>query len=292
MCLFSLFSSLYQGIKLMTNAWKPKAWIAALLAVFTQAFAFLYVGKVRLFWIYFAIGILANIIDKFNGSYVVLTLVLVCPIHAYILAKNYVASSERKWYTRWWCIPVTFSTVFVSFFLTRSFLYEPFHIPSMSMHPSLKVGDNILVKKLGFGNYGTYGFTFWNPGLSNNTEIKRGAIYVFYPPNKTTPFVMRVIGMPGDIIEIKSGFVYINGAQLPIKAIADDNGGTRYEERSQGSLYQILRKPELAINDLPKTTILINTYFLLGDNRDNSFDSRFWGTVDSKHFVGEVLYIW
>jgi signal peptidase I len=184
-----------------------------------------------------------------------------------------------------------FPVLFIVFVL-RSFLVEPFQIPSSSMVPTLAVGDYILVNKF------TYGIRLpvvRTKVLSLN-EPERGDVMVFFPPHlNDTYFIKRVIGLPGDEIRYRNKKLFINGeaadqeilAQLPIsrprfQLSREDLGGVEHEIQTD-----LLRR-----NDSFTVTVKPGHYFMMGDNRDNSSDSRVWGQVPEKDIVGEAFAIW
>ncbi len=201
----------------------------------------------------------------------------------------------------------------------RSFAYEPFNIPSGSMKSNLLVGDYLFVSKYSYG-YSRYSFPFGLPFFSGRifaNEPKRGDIVVFrYPPNPRTDYIKRVIGLPNDRIQVKDGFVYINGKKLERQLVDDfsdkeDNQVKviqRYAEMlPENKLIMILKEnmpnPDIASMDEVKKYIFANNtpefivpeghYFMMGDNRDNSSDSRFdVGFVPAENLIGRAEIIW
>lgn len=202
----------------------------------------------------------------------------------------------------------SFFPVILLVFLIRSFLAEPFKIPSGSMMPTLLAGDYILVNKY------TYGLRV---PLANNIffEInhpKRGDVIVFhYPPDPKIDYIKRVVGLPGDKIQYQDKHLIINGKQLDIQA--EDN----YEYEMQGANIISARRfkeqlgdvrHDILIHDIPNQyesnslgeklmngeTIVVpeGQYYAMGDNRDNSSDSRVWGFVPDKNLVGKAFFIW
>lgn len=164
-------------------------------------------------------------------------------------------------------------------------------MPSRSMQPTLNVGDYIIVKKLGFGGYGTFGLSLLNTGISENTNIQRGKVYVFYPPHKDVPFVKRLIAIPGDTVELQGKQLFVNGLLLDTTLMYETEFSAVYEETLDKTSYliqRISRRPSI-VNK--KIVVPANNYFFLGDNRDNSMDSRVWGTVANDRFLGEVVHV-
>ncbi|MCB1689379.1 MAG: signal peptidase I [Halioglobus sp.] len=183
-----------------------------------------------------------------------------------------------------------FPVLFIVFVL-RSFLVEPFQIPSSSMVPTLLVGDYILVNKF------TYGIRL--PVIRTKVveinEPLRGDVVVFFPPHMNdTYFIKRVIGLPGDTVSYRNKQVYVNGKKLA-RDLADDQGlepRYRIEDElidGEAHLMQVDRlRPSGDFNVVVKP----GHYFMMGDNRDNSSDSRVWGQVPEKDIVGKAFAIW
>jgi len=282
--------------------WKPKGWIAILIGIVLQPFVFLYVNRPKLFWIYFTVSsvvigidflLLINMDADSVFKHVNLSWIffIICPIHAYKITKSYDENQPRNWYTRWWAIPSIYLSFFLPIFLCRVFLFEPFSIPSISMSPSINVGDHVIVKKWGFGGYSTYGIDVIDTGLSGKSLVQRGKVYVFHPPHSKSPFVKRLIGLPGDLIEIKDDAISVNGKILLSELVSNLGKKTIYREENETNSYLIQRFHERFSSITSTITIPENNYFFLGDNRDNSADSRTWGTVSGDDFVGEVVYV-
>jgi signal peptidase I len=201
----------------------------------------------------------------------------------------------------------------------RSLLFEPFNIPSSSMKSNLLIGDYIFVSKYSYG-YSRYSFPFGLPFFSGRVlagEPKRGDVVVFrYPVNPRVDYIKRVIGLPGDHVQVKDGIVYINGKPLPRKYMDDfsdveDNiveTIPRYAETlPQGKIITILHEnapdplntdPRVVesyehANNTPEYVVPAGKYFMMGDNRDNSRDSRFEvGFVPAENLVGRAEIIW
>lgn len=137
----------------------------------------------------------------------------------------------------------------------RTFLFQPFYIPSGSMEPTLQVGDKIIVNKL----------------TTRFKEPERGQIVVFkFPYDPSQDFVKRIIGLPGETVEIRDSQVYINGEPL------------EEEYLPEGLVYP----------DFPPVTVPEDSYFVLGDNRNNSQDSRTWGPLPREFVIGQVMVIY
>lgn len=185
-----------------------------------------------------------------------------------------------------------FPVLFVVWVL-RSFLFEPFTIPSGSMLPTLQVGDYILVNKFSYGLrlpvLGTHLVPVGKP--------VRGDVMVFkYPEDTSVNFIKRVVGIPGDHVRVQNGQVWINGSE--VERVREDFPGAEswefYYRVKDGETSHLIRHEDGREGASPQIdmTVPANSYFMLGDNRDNSRDSRFWGVVPDKLIVGRASYIW
>ncbi len=178
----------------------------------------------------------------------------------------------------------------------RSFLAEPFRIPSGSMLPTLLIGDYILVNKYEYG----IRLPLTKTKIFNISEPKRGDVIVFrYPGNENINFIKRVIGIPGDKIEYFNKQLFINGIKNEKRKqetheYISDFGRQELEiftENDNQRIYNILNDNMIPAND-DEFLVPENKYFVMGDNRDHSSDSRYWGFVPEKNLVGEAFLIW
>ena len=177
--------------------------------------------------------------------------------------------------------------------LIRSFVVEPYKIPSGSMIPTLMIGDFILVDKNIYG----YKLPLTNITLIDSGKPSRGDVVVFkYPENQKINYIKRVIGLPGDTIIYKDKKLIINDKENILRKInhkfnpIEIADGTVFLEKDDNKEYLILNQTAPSFNF--KYTVPPNTYFVLGDNRDNSNDSRYWGPVPEENLVGKAFYIW
>ena len=178
--------------------------------------------------------------------------------------------------------------------ILRSFLFEPFQIPSGSMLPTLKIGDFILVNKFDYGlRLPVLGQTIVEFG-----EPKRGDVMVFkYPEDTRNNFIKRVVGIPGDTVEYRNKVVYVNGEAQTLTVMAPDGSvmmPALTEEASEQlgeREHRIWRRMTQGRNFGP-IQIPEGQYFVMGDNRDNSNDSRVWGFVDDSLIVGRAFAVW
>ncbi|WP_170115242.1 signal peptidase I [Pleionea mediterranea] len=275
----------------MSINWKPKAWIAILLGVILQAFTFLYLNRPKLFWLYFILSCAVSVIDWKYQTLFAAAFSLICPIHAYFIVKIFEYSGERAWYSKWWGIPAIYAAFFSAVFLFRSFLYEPYVFPSSSMQPTIDPGNHIIVQKLGYRTYGTYGITISSKELASADLMQRGRLYAFYPPHKDIPFVKRLIALPGDTVAIRGNDISINGAVLATEMLYETDLLSVYEQNLSGITHLIQRLKMRPSRDMEEIVVPEKSYFFMGDNRDNSADSRFWGYVASDRIIGEVIYV-
>ncbi|MEC8077781.1 MAG: signal peptidase I [Pseudomonadota bacterium] len=185
-----------------------------------------------------------------------------------------------------------FPVLFVVLIL-RSFFIEPYKIPSGSMIPTLMIGDFILVDKNIYG----YKIPLTNITLFENENPKRGDVVVFkYPEDQSINYIKRVIGLPGDKILYKNKRLYINDSEYPLIKVEHSfdpieiADGHVFIENNLQKEYMILNQSNPPFNF--EYYVPNGTYFVLGDNRDNSNDSRFWGPVPEENLVGKAFYIW
>ncbi|BFM16786.1 signal peptidase I [Maricurvus nonylphenolicus] len=179
----------------------------------------------------------------------------------------------------------------------RSFLVEPFQIPSSSMVPTLEIGDFILVNKY------TYGIRLpvTRTKVMDINEPERGDVMVFFPPHKSVYFIKRVVGLPGDEIRYINNVLYVNGKKQPQSLVAAlPPGDPQYylmEETlttADGPDSHAIRKQAVP-SPLSRDgywRVPEGHYFMMGDNRDNSSDSREWGPVPEANIVGKAFAIW
>ena len=186
----------------------------------------------------------------------------------------------------------SFFPVLLVVFVLRSFLVEPFQIPSSSMVPTLEVGDYILVNKY------TYGIRL--PVIRTKVlalnEPKRGDVMVFFPPHMNeTYYIKRVIGLPGDTITYRNKRLAVNGVALEEESLAVvPDGSSRYRVglESLGEARHLVQVNESRPARDFSVKVKPGHYFMMGDNRDNSSDSRIWGQVPEKDIVGKAFAVW
>lgn len=183
--------------------------------------------------------------------------------------------------------------VVVVVFLVRGFLVEPFRIPSDSMLPTLEDGDFILVNRFSYGMR----VPVINYKLIDLGQPERGDIIVFrYPKDPSTNYIKRVIGLPGDQITYRNKMVYINGKPMKQELIGSLGNSpfaySTYWEDLETVRHRIQVRGGFNRDGAESWTVPENSYFVMGDNRDNSNDSRFWGFVPDENLVGRAFFIW
>ena len=229
--------------------------------------------------------------------------------------QEMVASKDAVLQQPWWLDwTAGLFPVICIVFLLRSFLFEPFKIPTGSMIPTLHIGDLILVNKF------TYGVRLpvINKKIIPVNEPKRGDVMVFrYPPNPNVDYIKRVIGVPGDEVTYTNKELRINGEivkRTTLPEFFDDTQTTyipQFEEKLPGydKPHKLLIYPNAGMGNTPlmkfpfyencnysiegiSCKVPAGHYFMMGDNRDNSQDSRYWGFVPEQNIVGKAFYVW
>lgn len=182
--------------------------------------------------------------------------------------------------------------------LLRSFIVEPFRIPSGSMMPTLLVGDFILVNKFSYG----LRLPVVDSKIVGIGEPERGDVVVFrYPKDPSTDYIKRVIGLPGDRIRYEKKQLTINGqlikqsdfeSYVGVGSGVTMSGASLRDEQLFDANHQILVEANKGIFEGMEFVVPEGSYFVMGDNRDNSNDSRYWGFVPEKNLVGKAFFIW
>ncbi|HVL35134.1 MAG TPA: signal peptidase I [Burkholderiales bacterium] len=225
------------------------------------------------------------------------------------LRKRRPAGARQPWWVEY---SVSFFPVILIVFVLRSFLVEPFKIPSSSMVPTLLVGDFILVNKF------TYGIRLpvINRKVLELGSPERGDVMVFrYPDDPSLDYIKRVVALPGDRVEYRNKRLTINGKPVALRQVDDYLSrermqfSRRYVETLNGAEHEILIDEDAPALVAPSRTfphagncnynisglactVPPGHYFVMGDNRDNSSDSRVWGFVPDENIVGKAFFIW
>lgn len=229
-----------------------------------------------------------------------------------VMAERAAMSERMTRQPMWLEYTASFFPVILVVFLLRSFLFEPFRIPSGSMIPTLHIGDLILVNKYDYG----VRLPVINKKIIEVGSPKRGDVMVFrFPHNPSQDYIKRVVGLPGDKVEYLDKQLYINGEK--VTTVADgqffEPDRAQYYAKSREKLGAV--DHEVIVNEAVPPGIspgFLNThpgacqysgrgvvctvpagnYFVMGDNRDNSEDSRYWGFVPDENIVGRAFFIW
>jgi signal peptidase I len=217
-----------------------------------------------------------------------------------------VASIKLPWYVD---LSKSFFPVILAVLMLRSFIIEPFRIPSESMVPTLLKGDFILVNKF------TYGLRLpvLNTKMISNDLPQRGDVVVFrYPPDPVVVYIKRVVGLPGDRVAYHGKQLFINGQKVMLTPLPNDPamlGYQQFDEQFGETKHriQILANGHWGLtefwsglqshHDLDGSVswnyqVQPGHYFVMGDNRDNSSDGRVWGPVPEENLIGKAFFIW
>ena len=239
---------------------------------------------------------------------VVIAQYLVAVVLAGTIAFRSAVSPIQTWYSRWLTVLAIFAVPVLTPDFLKTFAFEPFNTPSASMAPTLTPGDHLFVNKAAYG-YSRYSFPFDLSALDDRisfTPPKRGDVVVFRKPTKPeVHFIMRVVGLPGDKVQMINGALYLNDVQAKREAIdpyempscASQAGQVhaRYRETlPDGASYTIIDLGQMDMDNTEVFDVPTDHYFVLGDNRDNALDSRFGnvGMVHKRYLTGRVSYLY
>jgi len=188
----------------------------------------------------------------------------------------------------------SFFPVFFFVLLLRSFLVEPFRIPSGSLEPTLLVGDFLAVNKFAYG----FRLPVWEKKIIPVANPKTGEIAIFrWPPDPSYDYIKRVIGVPGDKVSYHNKVLTINGKKMQqefVEYTTDESSGkpvALYRENLNGIVHNIYIRTDVTAEDFD-LEVPAGRYFMMGDNRDDSADSRYWGFVEDKYLRGKAFLVW
>jgi signal peptidase I len=286
---------------------RRQRWVAVLLALLAPPIAMLYVVRPLRAIAYLVVGVLmypATVMASLAGLgnpliFVLLAVLgwrLVGAIDGYRLASKW-NGEGLPWYARAPALTAFLVAGWLSIAACRAFVVQPFKIPSASMHPTLRVGDHILVSKA------AYGFS----------APQRGDVAVFrFPQDRSLNYVMRVIGLPGESVAYADRRLRVDGRDMPVQEDGTETIGTqaytRYQEQLGDVQHAIVVErsvpPMGPVRDFPgkdqcrhdaggfTCKVPAGHYFVMGDNRDNAHDSRYWGFVPHDDFLGRAFLVW
>ena len=301
--------------------------VVILLALFSPICAMLYVARgwraISYFVASLAVLILVVPLNAFIGVSInaaglvgAAVLRIAGAIDGYRCAKAWRGSLPLPWYARWLGLLAIIATMVLSFTGFRAFVIEPFYIPSGAMIPTLVVGDYILVSKSAYG----WRLPYSGARIAGGGEPSRGDVAVFvYPENPDLRYIKRVVGVPGDDVTYIDKHLSINGRVVSMTLASEHaNTGTglnyvmttEYLEDLDGHRHSIFINPDAPPVQLATVrqfrhreacaydahgfacTVPNGNYFVMGDNRDSSSDSRYWGFVPEENLVGRAFMIW
>lgn len=199
----------------------------------------------------------------------------------------------------WWVdYSRSFFPIFLAVLLIRSFIIQPFRVPTGSLEPSVQPGDFIAVNQFAYG----LRLPVLNTKIKSIGEPKRGDVVVFrYPADPSVDFVKRVIGLPGDHIVYRNRVLYINGEEMPQHYLRDGDGFDPPNFTANVNIYlEDLQTRKHLIQLNPSRFYATNYdlivppkhYFVMGDNRDDSEDSRYWGFLPEENLIGKAFLVW
>lgn len=298
--------------------WKPKPWLAALFGFFLPPLGLLYVAATRQAGIFLIMSLALALVAMFMSGTPILMMAMAllyqagCAVYCFRFALNTQAPAVRPWYSRIRYLVLIFLSIHAFIISYRSFLIEPFRVPSGAMLPSIKIGQHVIVKKWGYGHYTTLEVSLFRRPIS--AELKRGDVVVFdYPFDSAQTYIKRLIGLPGDTVSYRNKQLTINGTAIEQSAAGESLVGFEvfklFNENQDGLHYQVAINPDAPADAATKMAmnfpnaeacqydssgvickVPAGNYFVMGDNRDQSADSRVWGFVPATNIVGKVIY--
>lgn len=270
-------------------AWKPKAWVAVVLGFVFPPFAFLYVNRTRLALLSLVAFVCVSVADIRFETFFGIALCLASAVYACRIARRFGAPIVQPWYSTGWGMAGMVSPVILSVILVRIFVVEPFFVPSSSMSPAIRKDSYVAVSKLGFGLRVAYGITLGSTKSVAPELMERGEVYLFHPPSSDEPYMKRLMALPGDTIVFTDEGVSINGKALPRWPLYDFGRARVYEERLGGISYRVT-SGAVPVAGAGKYVVPDDSYFFVGDWRDRSIDSRYWGAVSGDRIIGKVVH--
>jgi signal peptidase I len=300
---------------------KPKKWLAALIGICIPPIAMMYVAQWRWAVLYLVMGLAGGIVFGFvlSGETILsdafaIMYSITGAIHAYRLAAQHTKDIRRPAYSRWYSLLGMAVGLLSMIFIFRAFVLEPFRYESGAMQPTIEPKSRFLVQKWGYGNYGAYGIQVLRKPISS--PLIHGDVVAFEPPsNRSSQYAYRLIALPGDTITYRDKRLTVNGNLITQPRAEDhfDAISLTYKSRHLETFghieYPVLfdkSRPTFILSSTPlsftdRCTFLADGFscevppghhFMMGDNRDDSLDSRFLGFVPADHIIGKVIFIW
>jgi len=214
-------------------------------------------------------------------------------------APQFGSKEWMRWFFKEWV--VTLGVAFLVAALFRTTIASPRHIPTGSMIPTIKIGEFIFVNMMAFD----WHIPLTRKSMLDRKDPEKGEIVVFeYPIDPSVDYIKRVVATPGDTVEVVGKRVIINGTPLPLEELTDktllDDLTPKYDpermslyhESNNGHTYTVVHMNERPGKELPLITVPEGMFFVMGDNRDDSQDSRYWGFVPRENFLGRGSFIW
>jgi len=275
---------------------KPKIWFACCLALFLQPLAHLYAGSIKWAAGYLLLALAVGTGDVWlqlhslpMAEYAPLRIsfALVSVLHILLILRKYPENFVRKWYSRWYGLIGCLLLMFAVVVGVRGFAFESFRVPSYSMSPGINPGDIVLVEKWGYGHYSYLGLPLYKTQMTK--KLQRSDLVVFESPkDPKANFVKRVVGLPGDEVTLNAKSLSINGLKVPHDLISRESKQQIFFESLNQSRYKIILYSD-RIGLSQTWTVPDGHYFVMGDNRDNSNDSRYWGYLAQGQILGKVV---
>jgi len=275
---------------------KPKIWFACCLALFLQPLAHLYAGSIKWAAGYLLLALAVGTGDVWlqlhslpMAEYAPLRIsfALVSVLHILLILRKYPENFVRKWYSRWYGLIGCLLLMFAVVVGVRGFAFESFRVPSYSMSPGINPGDIVLVEKWGYGHYSYLGLPLYKTQMTK--KLQRSDLVVFESPkDPKVNFVKRVVGLPGDEVTLNAKSLSINGLKVPHDLISRESKQQIFFESLNQSRYKIILYSD-RIGLSQTWTVPDGHYFVMGDNRDNSNDSRYWGYLAQGQILGKVV---
>lgn len=298
---------------------KPKKWVGFALGLVSPPLSMLYVAHFGLACAYFFIAVgVAALSLMFSqvrdlASWIPWVLAVAAAVHAFLLAQKYPEQNPRPLYSRWYGVLGAALVLLVVVVGTRGFLLEPFVVPSGSMLPTVAPRTGLVVQKWGYGNYGAYGFSFLRTPPSS--PVQRGDVAVFESPSDPSlRYVGRLVGLPGDKLVYRQKQLFINGDAMPLRPDGEYfdadlvDHTPRFVESFLGAEHAVLIRKDNGLSRISPSSFPFSErctygkdeisceipsghFYAMGDNRDNSYDSRIWGFLPAGNIVGKVVFI-